>query len=282
MQCWSGAGALAVSLMACGSEAEVCDEITAGDASAFLSVDGHTIQHSLCEKASELSGEPIDASGLLIELIDPAALGDSGIPVATQPLDTSIPGGQPADWSFTGAALPDTSDALLASITDSRDQDPLWVTTYATIADAATLDDLRASYGRIQYVRTFALTRDVIDSVVAPLLGFSGDDLLARGLLIGIVVDQAESCGEQPPAVSDCTVSADRPEITISYPNSTVSGLADETAKQGMFFAVPDAAGSPSTASFSVTPGLFDSREWDTSSVWIVPGAVSVQLFVAR
>ncbi|MBK9262388.1 MAG: hypothetical protein IPM54_21620 [Polyangiaceae bacterium] len=271
---------LALSMSGCDDTPVTCESSKSGDAAAFLAVEGLTIQHSLSKK----SGNPVDLTNLLVELVDPASFADPATekPLASQKLDTSTLGGSPASWSFTSVDLLDTTNTLLASIKDGRTENPLWVTTYANVADAARLDELRASNGAIADVRTFALTRDAIDAVVAPVLGQSGGDVLARGVLIGIVVDPADACGDPQPAVSDCTVTTDRQDVTISYPDSRVEGLTDETANQGMFFAVPNAVGMASTANFTITAGSFDSREWATTSAWIVPGRVTIQLFVAK
>lgn len=265
---------------ACSSDddAEPC-VASSPDPATFLAVEGFTIQHSLSKKAAEDSSVALDFSGIDVDLIDPGVLeAPTFTTLATVALETDGCGdGSGCLWRFSGIDLPETTAALVASIRDTRETDPLWATTFMTIADSPTVDALRSSQTALIDVRSFALTREALDSVIGPLVGLSGDTLLERGMVLGIVVGSAEGCGTQQPPQSGATVSSDRSDVQLFYPNSNVSGLSDKTEKQGMFFAVPDAGIGAVTTTFSITGAL----TWPADlPVWITPGVVSVQLFV--
>ncbi len=275
---------LALSLAACESEPVECDLAPGtGDPGAFLSVTGFTIQHSLSKKAAEASGQALDLSNLVVDLIDPGLEGDDGpLTLASAPFDTSGSQG-PFPWSFSGIDVPTTVSALMASIRDGRTSDPLWVTTWAFQATNASLTQLRETSGALGDVHTFALTYDTLYYVIGPLVGLSGDELLARGMVLGVVSDQASSCGEAAPAVSGRVVTSSQSDLTIYYPNSTVSDLSDETANQGIFFAIPNAPGGIVQASFSVTSDADDSLQWEVDApAWISPDVVTIQVFTAK
>lgn len=272
---------LTLSAIACSSDdAEPC-VASSPDPTTFLAVEGFTIQHSLSKKAAEDSSVALDFSGLEVDLVDPGVFeAPTFTTLATVALETDGCGdGSGCLWRLSGVALPETTGALVASIRDSRGTDPIWATTFMTIADGPSIDALRSSQTALIDVRSFALTLAALDNVIGPLVGLSGDELLSRGMVLGIVVGSAEGCGTQQPPQSGATVSSDRSDVQLLYPNSNVSGLSDKTEKQGMFFAVPDAGIGAVTTTFSITGDL----AWPADlPVWITPGVVSVQLFVGQ
>jgi hypothetical protein len=250
----------------------------------LLDVSGHTVQHSLTRLAAEQSGQLPQFSDLVVELHDPGSFAESGQSLLlSAPLETDDCGGEsPCTWAFSEVQIPDAAPGLVASIRDGRSSAPLWVPTWATIADPDTLVELAVSGEALAGAETFALTYDAIETVIGPLIGLDEASILERGLVVGVVGGQPASDGHVPP-VAGCTVLPGTSGQTIYYPNSNVSALTTTTANQGIFFAVPDAAGGVLSTTYAITPPDGQTLTWDsTFPVWIGPDVVTVQLFVAE
>jgi hypothetical protein len=261
-----------------------CDDGDDTPDGPYLYVTGTTVMNSLNRLASDTSGEAIDFSDLVVELYDSAALGQAGAaPLADAPIDFTDCGDEsPCDWSFGGVVLPDTATALVASIRDGRSSDPLWATTWATIASQEQLEALRSSHGSLKDTHTFAFTYDTVETVIAPLVGLSGEELLARGVVVGLTGGPV-SGDERVPAVVGCTVRSSLPDVSIYYPTSNAQGLTDATANQGLFFAVPPASDTVQRVGFTITPPDGEDYTWDSDSpVWVGPNLVAAQIFIAR
>jgi hypothetical protein len=138
------------------------------------------------------------------------------------------------------------------------------VPTWTGIATGERLAALRAAGEALTDGRGFAVTRDALDVVLGPMVGLSGDELLARGFVFGLVYGGASADGSGEPVVG-ATVRASSPDFTIVYPGNRFSGTADATTSQGVFLAVPSAAGPATTVSFEVTAPDGDLT-WETEA----------------
>jgi hypothetical protein len=101
--------------------------------------------------------------------------------------------------------------------------------------------------------------------VIAPLTGFTADELMARGVLFGLVYSNTQSSGERGEPVSGATVTPSDDNVTIVYPTGNFSGKTSATAPQGVFLAIPKTTDTVKTASFTVKPPSGESQTWDAS-----------------
>ena len=147
----------------------------AGTACEADVVEGQVVFHSLNRLAAERSGRAIDATGLVAAAVDLDALASGASP---EPLAEVGLVGEECAQASTGScrfSLEICRDADAGNgapgiaIRDGRSDAPLWLTTAQPL-------DAKAS---------FAVTRDALDTVVAPLLGRRGEELMRRGVIFG-------------------------------------------------------------------------------------------------
>jgi len=274
----------AVSLNACGSGDTTAPDADApradgGDASSATgaTVSGLSISHSMNRLATMHTGRTSEYSNLSVEVVSVDALaggGASAAALSSGPLNTSAcgtMGGCP--WSLGGVNLANISMGLAARLRDGRISGQVWVTTvtgFASPSDVAAT----AQSGRFEDGRAFAVSRDAIDTVVAPMVGLTGDQVMERGFIFGLVYNGRSADGSGQPVVG-ATVAASDASLRVVYPNSMFSGTASATANQGAFLAVPSAPGAAAATSFTVTPPTGQSLTWDSTRASVVmPGAV--------
>jgi hypothetical protein len=268
----------AVCLSACGSDASSDDDGGGAppDAGTGVStVSGKLINHSLNRLAAQKTGETADFSGLRLDVVGQDALlaGDvTGLGGGL--LDTSGCGAMGGcAFRFGGVDLAGASEGLVARVTDTRTSDPLWVTTETWTLGADDLAALQASGGDFADARAFALSRGAVDAVIAPLLGLDADELMARGLVFGLVYDGVSADGSGAP-VAGATVAPSLAGMRVVYPNAMFSAAQSATGGQGVFLAVPDAAGPAASITFAVTPPAGSTATWDATPAVVHAGAV--------
>lgn len=211
-------------------------------------------------------------SGLEVALVDEGRLlADAGAaPMAKVALDTSAnqTTGQ-TKFSFPGVDLSGASIGIAVRVSDTR-ATPLWVTTETSSIDAAALASIQSSGAGFSSAVGFALSRDGFDGKVATLAGVAADELLARGVIFGLVYDGISADGSGTP-VAGATVTPSDATFTVIYPTGNFSGTQASTANQGVFFAIPSAASAaPRSVTFTVTPPAGQSLSWDTTLPAIV------------
>lgn len=268
--------------LACGAEPAAP---AAAPADARAAVSGVAIHHSMNRLAATRTGRTPEYTGLTVEVVSVDALARGAADaLASGPLVTSgcaAMGG--CVWSLPDVALAGASLGLAARLRDGR-ATPLWVTTATGFASPADVAAAAAS-GRFEDGRSFAVSRDAIDAVIAPMVGLTGDEVMARGFVFGLVYNRYDgraADGSGAPVVG-ATVTASAPGLRIVYPNGMFSGTAAATANQGTFLAVPSAPGTPATTTFTVTPPAGQSLTWDATRVAVVaPGAVYFAPMYAR
>lgn len=284
----------AASALGCGAAPDAADagpDATHDDAApdapsgARGVVSGVAIYHSMNRLAAQRTGNTPAYSGLTLEVasVDALARGAADA-LGGAPFDSAAclaMGG--CAWSLPDVALPAVTLGLASRLRDGR-ATPLWVTAATGIASPAEAAAAAAS-GRFEDGRAFVVSRDAIDAVVAPMVGLTGDEVMARGFVFGLVYDRAGSRaadGSGTPIVG-ATVTASAPGVRVVYPNNMFSGTVGATASQGAFLAVPSAAGAPVTVTFAVAPPAGQSLAWDaTRAAVIAPGLVYFTPMYAR
>jgi hypothetical protein len=238
---------------------------------------GAVIYHSLNRLAAEKSGVTPDYSALTISILGEGALltDPVGSPLATGPLISSgcpMKGGCP--FSFANIDVSGASIGLAARVADTRSA-PVWVTTETGSMSTAKLATFQKSGGTYDGGRAFALSRDAIDSILAKLVGLSGDEVMARGLVFGLVYGSASSSTMSGEPVPGATVKPSGSGLTVVYPTTKFDSTQATTGGQGAFLLVPAAAGAPTSVTVTVTPPSGQTLTWDAAQAAVLrPGAV--------
>jgi len=244
---------------------------------AVISTAGFTINHSMNRLASMRTGRTVAYEQLTLEVASADALIAGGsTALGTTPLDTTAcPAMGGCAWSVANIALGGVTLGLAARLRDNR-ATPLWVTTTTGFASPANLNTA-AGTGRFDNGRAFAVTRDAIDGVIAPLVGLSGDEVMARGFVFGLVYDRASDAsadGSGAP-VMGATVASNSAGLRIVYPNNMFSGTVASTGSQGVFLAIPNAPGAAGPVTFVIAPPGDRTLTWDPHRVAVTaPGVV--------
>jgi hypothetical protein len=236
-------------------------------------VAGQVVLHSLNRLAAERSGRAIDATGLVAVAVDLDALatGTEAAPLAE--IGLAGEACEQASAGSCGYSIELCRDAAAGAgapgiaIRDGRSDAPLWLTT------AQPLDAKAA----------FAVTRDALDGVVAPLLGLDADELLRRGVIFGLVYSSSAGASGQGVALAGATVTASDDSVTVVHPNTTFDGFGTATARQGVFLAIPREPGAVVSTTFRVTPPAGVDLAWDEAQVGhFVPDAMFFQVMFAQ
>lgn len=245
----------------------------AGTACEADVVEGQIVFHSLNRLAAERSGRAIDATGLVAAAVDLDALASGASP---EPLAEVGLAGEACAQASTGScgySLAICRDAAAGAgapgiaIRDGRSDAPLWLTTAQPL-------DAKAS---------FAVTRDSLDTVVAPLLGLDGEELMRRGVIFGLVYSSSAATSGQGVALAGATVTASDDAVIVVYPSTTFDGVGAATARQGVFLAIPREPGAVATTTFRVTPPAGVDHTWDGAQVArFVPDAMFFQVMFAK
>jgi hypothetical protein len=238
---------------------------------------GAVIYHSLNRLAAEKGGVTPDYSALALSILGEGALltDPLGSPLATGPLASSgcpMMGGCP--FSFANIDYSGASVGLAARVADTRST-PVWVTTETGWMSTAKLAAFQKSGGTYDGARAFALSRDVIDSILAKLVGLSGDEVMARGLVFGLVYSTQSSSTMSGEPVSGATVKPSGTGLTVVYPTTRFDSTQATTGGQGVFLLVPAAAGAPTSVTVTVTPPSGQTLTWDAAQAAVLrPGVV--------
>jgi len=80
-----------------------------------------------------------------------------------------------------------------------------------------------------------AVSRDAVNAVIAPMVGLTGDEVMARGLVFGLVYNRYDgrSADGSGAPVAGATVTAAGRALRIVYPNNMFSGTVSATASPG-------------------------------------------------
>jgi hypothetical protein len=251
-----------------------CGEGERGDTACEADVvEGQVVFHSLNRLAAERSGRAIDAAGLVAAAVDLDALASGASP---EPLAEVGLAGEECEQASTGScgfSLEICRDVAAGggapgiAIRDGRSDAPLWLTTAQPL-------DAKAS---------FAVTRDTLDAVVAPLLGLDGEELMRRGVIFGLVYSSSAATSGQSVPLAGATVTASHNAVTVVYPSTTFDGVVAATARQGVFLAIPREPGVVASTTFRVTPPAGVDRTWDEAQVArFVPDAMFFQVMFAQ
>ncbi len=293
------AGLTITCLSACGDGAASSPDARApadggdaggGDASSpgRTTVSGVAINHSMNRLAMMRSGRTAEYTDLTIEAVSDEALAGAGINATALvggPLNTTACGAMGGcAWSLDSVNLAGVTSGLAARLRDNRTSGQVWVTTMTGFASPTEVA-AAAQSGRFEDGRAFAVSRDAIDTVIASMVGLTGDQVMERGFVFGLVYNRYDgraADGSGQPVVG-ATVSASHGALRIVYPNNMFSGTASATANQGAFLAVPNAPGATSTTTFTVTPPAGQALTWDSTRTAVVtPGAVYFLPMYAR
>lgn len=291
---------VALTIASSSTACEPSDETSAGavstgaacedsgeNANGSIDVAGSVIFHSMNKLASGRTGQSIDYSGLVVGVVDLNGLssGAPAAPLAEASLSAegcASPTAASCVFCFIDANIAGSSAGLGVAVRDGRTSDPLWITAVRGVASSDRLAELQTSGAPLDNASPFAVTRDALDAVVASLTGLSGDELMQRGVLFGLIYSNTLSSGERGEPVAGATVTASDGDVTIVYPSSNFSGVGSATANQGAFLAVPNAPGAAATATFTVTPPSSASQTWDATQTGLfVPDAMYFHVMYA-
>jgi hypothetical protein len=262
--------AVGLNLMACTeSDSPACPE-GGKNADGSIDVGGNLVFHSMNRLATERSGKEVEYSHLVTEIVDLNAMSNSvdAAPLAQISLATDSCGGSSSDpcaYCSSNTNIESNTGDLGAMIRDDRTNDAVWISAVTGIATNEELLELQAAGKALDPRTAFAVTRDAVDSVVAPLAGLNGDELMARGVLFGLIYSTTQSSGDRGEPVAGATVTSSDDNVTIVYPNTNFSSTTSATAGQGVFLAIPKVAGASKTASFTVKPPSGEAHTWDAT-----------------
>lgn len=246
-----------------------CDDAsTDGTGGSTDGVEGGVVYHSL----NKLVMTTAEYSGLEVALVDEGKLlaDANAAPIAAVALDTPAnPSTGQTKFAFPGVDFTGASVGVAVRVADTR-ATPLWITTETSSIDAAALASMESSGGGFSSAVGFALSRDAFDGKVATLAGVAPDELLARGVIFGLVYDGISADGSGTP-VTGATVAPSDASFTVIYPTGNFSGTQSTTGNQGVFLAIPSASSAaPKSVTFTVTPPAGQSLAWDSALPAIV------------
>ena len=229
-----------------------------------IDVQGRVVFHSMNRLASEQTGTAIDTTALLAEVVDMQTFSAAAqLDLAGEACETAIMG----SCSFCFTDIPVTTDTagLGVAIRDGRTGDRKWITTLQEAGTAERLADLQAETAPLDTAVGFAVTRDALDTVIAPLTGLSGDELMERGVIFGLVYANTAN-GERGVPLAGAVVTANDSDVIVIHPGSKLSGVGSATNQQGIFPAIPREPGVLATT-FTVTPPEGASQTWNVDQV---------------
>jgi hypothetical protein len=229
-----------------------------------------------------------DFSMLKVAIVDPSAVSadPTAPPLGSMTLDTSAcdpTTGCP--WNLAGVDITHLARGLVGTLEDTRTGTArVWVNTDTDMGTGDDLDAVRAAPAPIKDRRAFAVSRKLtaaLAAFVSPVLGgtpLTGDDLEARGFLIGHIVGQV--VGTATPAGVEGAKAAATGAFDIIYPDATFSGVGTSTSATGIFLMVPKAA-APVVATFDVVPRAGDARAWLSHTGGANPGSAFIMIMPA-
>jgi hypothetical protein len=240
-------------------------------------VTGGVIYHSVNRLAAMTSGDP-EYTMIDVDIHSQAALAASATatPLATAPLQTTGCGTSGmCPFDVGGVTLASASGGLVVGLRDGHSP-ALWVPTWTGTASAADVTSAGDSFAD---ARAFIVSQHGFDDVLAPIAGVAPTDLLARGVVFGLVYDASGM-----PITGATVAVVGRSDVTIVYPNGNFSGTATSTTMQGSFMAVPAAAGtSVAELTFTVTPPSGSTLTWiQDQPALLAPGVLSFSLLYAH
>lgn len=265
-----GAATIALGL-GCGG-----DDTTPAPASGKLSITGGNVNHSMNRLAEEKSGKTAEYSQLEVQIVSNDALAKdaNAAALATAALNTTACQKQ-CSWTFDGLDVTGVTLGLSARIRDTRTSGAQWITTVTTAIPQVNVTSATQSGAAYKLGHSFGVTRDAIDTVMAPMVGLTADEVLARGVVFGIIYSTAEAEGTSGTPLVGATVTPADPAVTIVYPNGTFSGTSEATAAQGAFFAIPKAGTPSGTLAYTINNPAGQTLKWDATNVGvIVPGSM--------
>jgi hypothetical protein len=242
--------------------------------STGVAVSGGIIYHSMNRLATEMSGTTPEYSQVTVDLLSQAALlSGSTTPLASVPITTGCMASGMCAFTLPSSDIASATGGLVIGLRDDR-ATPIWVPSWtgtASGADAAAA----AAAGSLTDARAFIVSQEAFDLVLAPMTAVASAELLARGVVFGLVYDEAGR-----PITGATVAPAGRSDITIVYPNGMFTGTASSTTTQGAFLAVPAAApSSPEELTFTVTPPSGSTLTWPTTQpALLAPGVLSFTL----
>jgi hypothetical protein len=275
----------------------------------------HALTHALDPTA--------DFSMLTISVVDPSAeLAGATMPLATAPLETTAAncggagatdggadgsaadgggsdaaagGGTGCAWSFPTVDISKISLGLVVKLEDMRATGKLWVKTGTGAGTGAFISMEKTSKAPITGRQAFMISRatqDKLAMLVSAVLSagdagavtLSGDQLEARGYMIGHVTGKL-STGAMPVAGATITAAgAAAGQVDIIYPNATFNGAGAATASHGIFLVVPHMEATPGShvTIWTVKPPSTATDTWSTYTAGTQPGAAFVIIMAAN
>lgn len=279
---------LGLHLVACTeTESPVCPE-GGKNADGLIDIGGSVIFHSMNRLATERTGNEVEYEHLLVEIVDLNALSSSEdiTPLARFSLSTEGCGGSGSElcaYCSGATSIAGITGGIGTVLRDDRTSDAVWMRAITGIATKEQLAELQNAAKPLDPRNAFAVTHDALESVIAPLTGLTADELMARGVIFGLIYSNTQSSGERGTPISGATVTPSDDNVMIVYPNANFSGKASETAKQGVFLAIPKTVDTVKTTSFTVKPPAGESQTWDASRLgFFSPGAVYFHVMYAN
>jgi hypothetical protein len=231
------------------------------------------LQVSVVDPSAELAGLPALASAALVTT---DCTGDGGAFVG-------------CPWSFASVNIGNITLGLVVVLQDLRTTAPVWVRTGTGNGTAAFIMAAAASKTAITGRQAFAVSRTT-QAALATLASaaltttITGDDLQARGYMIGHVTGKL-SAGAPPVAGAMVTAGGTvASAVDIIYPNQTFTGVGPSTAAHGIFLVVPKAAAMPTAhvTTWTVVPPTAATDTWPVYIAGTQPGAAFVIILLAN
>jgi hypothetical protein len=275
---------------ACGKlkPADATDTGAAGNGDVHVTISGTAAPHPL-NKA--LLKEDEDFSMLKVAIIDPSAViaDPTTPPLGSMTLDMSTGNCDMTagcSWRLEGVDITNLTLGLVGTLEDTRTGDArVWVKTGTGMGTATDLAAVRMAPDPIIDRRAFAVSRKltgVLAAFVSQVQGgtaLTGDDLEARGFLIGHIVGKVVGAAV-PDGVEGATVAATG-SFDVIYPTADFSGAGAKTAKDGIFLMVPKTA-APVVTMWDVVPPAGDTRTWEMHLAGANPGNAFVIIMPAN
>jgi hypothetical protein len=229
-----------------------------------------------------------DASVAVDAAEDAPLLGDGSAGAGDGALSPPASAGSGCAWQFASVDISKIQLGLVGKLEDLRAAgSKVWVKTGTGAGTAAFITMEKADKAPITGVPLFAVSRNteaMLAAFASTVLSttLTGDDLEARGYLIGHAVGK-KSAGAPPIAGATVTVPATvASQLDIIYPNATFTGVGTSTSANGLFLAVPKAVATPTAivAAWQMTaPG--SGETWQLYTAGTEPGAAFVLIFLA-
>lgn len=187
-------------------------------------------------------------------------------------------------WQLSKLNIASTDAGLVALLVGNTNASrALWAPVYTNIVNADYMAYSQKHHSKLSSnAPAYAMSQQAVTKI-GKLLSIDPNELIARGLVVGIVVgkDPTNNSGGLPSAVSGAVVtltSDQNATMQLYYPNATYSGenTAKSTNSDGIFWLYGRQTGTAPITTTLAIAASGQSLSWDDRPVTLMPNSIVV------